>query len=134
MIGIVVHDLLKNAPAVTNEVADKIFPIIVPQNTQFPAITYEMLGNEPLKVLGNQKIADTVSVQINVFAYSYAKVSSIAQAVKGVLDFKNNFTNNGIHVCNIQPENEMDGAFDSELNLYHRVLKYEISINQPHNL
>jgi len=134
VIGKVIHNLLANDTAVAAEVAEKIFPVIVPQNETFPAITYETLGDEPMEVKGHQKIADTISVQINVFAANYSKVVTIVKAVKGVLDFKHDFINNDIHVCSITPETAMDGIYDKEENLYHKILKYEISVNQPYTL
>lgn len=134
MTGELILNLLMNETMVTDEVADRIFPIIVPQNQIFPAITYEMVGNETIQIKGFQKIADTVSVQINVFAKSYPKVSTIAQAIKTALDFKHSFTINDIDVCSIIPENELDGVYNETVNIFHRILKYEISINQPYTL
>lgn len=134
MIGKVIHTLLTADATVIGLVGDKVFPVIVPQNTAFPAVTYETTSSEPIEVIGWQKIADTVNVQINVFAERYTTAIDIKEAIKAVLDFKHQFASNGLDVCGITPRNDMDGTHNEELNLYHRILTYEISINQPYQL
>ena len=134
MIGTVIHSLLSADTTITDAVGDNIYPIIVPQNSPFPAITYQLIGSEPMEIKGFQKIADTASVQINVFADTYSKTVAIAKAVKDVLDYAHGFELNDINICSVTPEMELDGIYDDTLNLYSRILKYEISINQPYTL
>jgi len=132
MIGKVIHSLLKDDTTVSGLVGIKIHPLIVPQNAAFPAITYEIISTEYLEVKGLQKVADKVNIQVNIFSKVYG--ASIAQAVKAVLDYKHRFQSEGLDIDYIVPTGEHDGVFDQQLQIYHRVLTYEVSIHQPYTL
>jgi len=134
VIGKTIHSLLSADSAVTALVSNNIFPIITPQNTVFPSITYETIGTQPMEVIGWQKIADTIDVQINIFAPTYTQAIDIKEAIKTVLDYKNGFVSNGLSFCGITPINDMDGAYDYDLNVYHQILKYEFHLNNAYVL
>jgi len=134
MIGKVIHNLLSNNATVTSLVGSKIYPIIVPQNTLFPAITYERVGTDGMEVKGYQKIADKIFIQINVFSDSYENLTVISEAIKNTLNYQHGFTNQSIDVCYIIPTDESDGQFDFDLKLFHRILRFEISVNLPYTL
>lgn len=128
------HTLLSSDTGVMNLVGTNIFPIISPQGTVFPSVTYHTIGTEPMEVIGWQKIADTIHVQIDVFASTYSEVINIKEAIKSVLDYKQKFSSNGLSFCGITPIEDMDGLYDKELNLFHRILKYEFHLNHTYNL
>ncbi len=134
MIGKVIHSLLTNDSTVTTLVGANIFPIITPQGTAFPSVTYETVGTQSMEVLGWQKIADTIDIQLNIFAPTYTQAIDIKEAIKAVLDYKNGFVSEGLNFCGITPIDDLDGIYDEELNLFHRVLKYEFHLNNKYVL
>lgn len=134
MIGKVIHNLLSADSAVTALIGSNIFPIVTPQNTVFPSVTYETIGSLPMEVIGWQKIANTIDIQLNIFAPTYTQAIDIKEAIKAVLDYKNGFISEGLNFCGITPIDDLDGAYDEDLNLFHRILKYEFHLNNSYVL
>lgn len=129
MVEKVIIDLLENDEALTALIDKRVFAIKIPQNEPYPAISFERVTTDYLPVKGFEKLGDEIAIQINIFSEGYLNALEIAEAVKTIFDYKNTFENSGVAVCSIEPAGEMDGVYDEELKLYHRILKYDFSIS-----
>jgi hypothetical protein len=85
-IGKVIYNILSGSTEISNLVDDKIYPIVIPENTSLPTITYERrLLTETTK----DNNFYTVNFDINVYTDNYKDGIDIADKVDGVL---NSFT------------------------------------------
>lgn len=79
-IGKVVYTLLTGT-TITNYVGNKIFPIVCPQNTTLPYITYDRsFSNEKVSNISNS------TININVFSDDYKESIDITLAVDDIFN------------------------------------------------
>lgn len=107
----------------------KIFPVVIPQKTIYPAVAFgekscDLLRCKPT-VLGSIK-QTTHIVQVNTFAETYQEVIDINNLLVAALD---GFTGaiNDIRAVSIFFKDQKEG-FDTDLNLYVKITEYQIKI------
>lgn len=139
-VKIILRDLIINDAQAAALVGTKVYAVIIPQNVAFPAISIETVNTEPTEVKGFLNIADIVSVQINIFTTNasgvngYDKGVAIAKAIRTALDFEHGFTNSDTDIDEIRLVGEEDGPYNKEVEVYHRILRYEVDINNDYIL
>jgi hypothetical protein len=108
MIETIVYDKL-------NELNYPIYPIKLPQNASYPAITYIVVAdNGQQDITQNSVYARDVRVQVDVWAKSYKEVKTIkAQVWAKLVELK---ANNLMAV---------DG-FESDTELYREIIDFKI--------
>ncbi|MDO7888286.1 DUF3168 domain-containing protein [Hymenobacter cheonanensis] len=82
--GALLFSLLSQAPSVVALLGTRIFPILAPQTTPFPYLTYQVIsqnGNETMGCI----LEDDARVQLSIFAKTYAEVCTIAAATRAAL-------------------------------------------------
>lgn len=87
-IGKVVYTLLTGT-TITNYVGNKIFPIVCPQNTTLPYITYDRSFN-------NEKMSNISysTININIFSDDYKQSIDITLAVDDIINGYSGTINN----------------------------------------
>lgn len=105
--GRVFRSLLLEQKEIQNAVAQRIFPLALPQKTQYPAITY----NHQLKRSATKETSspDTGMVKIFIYSNSYEELTRIAEAAVQALDRKSHE-----NICNISFEGADFGATELE--------------------
>ncbi|MZQ50430.1 MAG: hypothetical protein GT598_15640 [Bacteroidales bacterium] len=97
-IGKVIYNLLTaTGTTIYTIVGKKVYPLIIPENTQLPCIVYERNGNYEYSRDG-QAIATTV-VDITVLSEDYSQTINIAEGVFNILNMYSG-ENSTIHVYN----------------------------------
>lgn len=77
---------LKSNTALTALVGtNKIFPLIVPQGTAFPCISYQRISGMPANTLSGHSGLEEIDLQIDVWAKTYAESKAIAKAVRAAM-------------------------------------------------
>lgn len=86
MIAIGLFDILKTIP----QVGDKVFPLVAPQRTAAPYITYQRISGLDTSTMDGTESLDMARFQIKVFAKTYEDSVDIAEAVKTAMEGKGN--------------------------------------------
>ena len=76
---------LKANTALTALVGTKIFPLIVPQGTALPCISYQRISGMPANTLSGHSGLEEIDLQIDVWAKTYAEAKTIAKAVRAAM-------------------------------------------------
>ena len=114
---------LSSKTEITNIVSDRIYPILLPQDSTYPALTY-------FKISGSVQHDVDIAYpwfQISSWAETYAEVKALAVVVKEVMQRYKGVMGggSGIKVPQIVFENELD-LYDSETGIYHIPADYKI--------
>ena len=101
---------LKALTAVQAIVGDKVFPIIAPQGTGYPAVVYQVMDNEPELTANGTTDTFTMRVRVSALALTgdgengYSNAWDLAAAVVGD--------------CSATPSG-LNGWADSYMNIWH---------------
>jgi len=85
MIGKVITSILTNDSAVTAIVSNRIYPILMEEDTKLPAISYTVstIDSEYSKTAWAN---DFVNFEVSMYAKSYSGVNTLASAVRSSLE------------------------------------------------
>jgi len=78
------YSTLKNDAGVSALVGTRIYPLLLPQNPTYPAITYQRISTRPVMTRTGNGL-DFVRMQIDCYADSYSGVKALAAAVEAAL-------------------------------------------------
>jgi hypothetical protein len=117
--------LLLADSAIAALVGDRIFPVVVRQDTALPALTYARLGSERTYVLAGAAHWTTVQIGVTAWAPEYAQARALADAVRQALDGYTGTT--GIEVASVQ-----DGAdeYESTLDVFGCTLNVTVQFSE----
>lgn len=91
----VIYYLLANNTTITNYIGTRIFPLVLPENSNFPLVVYERRTN-PDYTKDGAALKFTIAV-ITVISNDYSQSIDIATAINNVFDDYSG-TVNGINV------------------------------------
>lgn len=84
---------------VTGLVSSRVYPEIMPQNVQYPAISYQRISTTRTQFLTGVDDFTKVRIQVDCWDESYSGVKSLASAVKSALDGKTLLGAVTVHHC-----------------------------------
>ena len=124
MTGAAVRNILVSNAAITALIASRIYPLILPQGSPFPAVTYNIVSNNPLHCKNGAASQDEIRLSLNIWSRKYEEAEAIAEASRNALD---NYAgiSKGQTINKIQIINEVD-LYEEEPNVYHKVLDFKI--------
>ena len=109
---------------VSGEVGTRIYPVKLPQDPTYPAITYNRVSGVRLHDLDGTAGRATPRLSINSWAATYAGCQTLAAAVRASLDgFNGTLTT---IKCVISLENEID-LFEQDVSIYRILQDYFVS-------
>ena len=112
---IIIASLL-SAPAITALVGQRRALGMLPQNSAFPAVVYQLIDSVPTPSidLGANRLA-RARIQINPLAKTIGEVKAIHTAIRGALDHKHQIIVAGKTVvsCNLESFGPIDNDFES---------------------
>lgn len=107
---------LAGTPGVRALVADRVYPLVVPQDVAMPAVAYQKVNSERIGVHGTSGgpgfgVAGwaRTRVQVTCHAEEYADARALADAVRTGLDGFRGVMNDEVRVDGCRVENEVDG-------------------------
>jgi hypothetical protein len=86
------YSILTGSTELTPYVDDKIYPLVAPENTALPFITYEYQGQNEYSKIG--LVGSDISTDIFIFSDDLDQAKKIANAVNQVLNFYNGTVGN----------------------------------------
>lgn len=113
-------------------VANRVALELLPQNTQYPAIVFNVISDvpDPWVDYQNGPQLSKARVQFNPLAATAVAVISIAEALRLTLDFKHNVMVGDIKVMSSRLESRGAYSRDEATGLWTRPLDYRIEYYQ----
>ena len=81
-----VYSTLTGNSSVAAIVSTRVYPLILPQGCDLPAITYERISTEYISTLSGFAGMERVRMQIDVLAESYSAAKSLSASVITAMD------------------------------------------------
>ena len=122
-----IHDILKDDAAVAAVIGTRIYPLIIPQWTLFPCITYQRITDTPTNDKDGVSRLDVIKIDIDMWGDKYSTLKDLKTKVRTALD---NFdgTKTGFTI-NVIFEAEQD-LFEMEADSYHINQSYSIRLKR----
>lgn len=95
----------------------RIWPVLLPQNPVYPAVTYQVISAERTSAMGADTGLRQTRIQVSSWAPKYADVKAVKEQVRAALQ-RWRGTVLGVVVQDTFIENESD-FFDPEIPMYH---------------
>jgi hypothetical protein len=116
-LGTLVYDMLANDAGVAAIVGTRIYPVLLPQDTLYEAITYQRISSTPQN--GSTTLRET-RYQINCWALTYAEAQALASAVRARAEEYTD-TDQAPAIKMTQVVNELDD-YDSDAQVYRVIV------------
>jgi len=126
-IGKSLYAYLITVTAITDLVNQRIYPVILPQNSPMPAITYQQLVEIQTHTMGSDSGPGRDIYDIHCWADKYDDVQSLADAASTALKDKTGTM--GSHTLQRILQEDRADIYDSITETYHIVLEYTINYN-----
>jgi hypothetical protein len=82
---VVLRDTLINNDDVYALVGNKVFPLVIPQGTKLPCITFQRLRSYPANTLSGASGLEKVDLEIDVWGMEYGQTKDVAKAVRAAM-------------------------------------------------
>ena len=101
--------------AVTALTSTRLYPIFLPQNTTYPAQTYQRISTMPVNTISGYSYLENARIQIDSWATSYSAVKTLARETLKAMDSSTSYE--------AVLEMEMD-SYEPEVELYRVMQDY----------
>ena len=122
MIGSHIYSVLSGATAVTAIVSTRIYPVVIPQTKDLPAIVYSIGSADPSHTNSGARTLDKFQFQLICISRKYSDVDDLAAKCRTALHGYKTTT-----VQEIRYQTEMDD-FDVEVMAYLRIMTFNMRI------
>lgn len=99
---------LKNTTAITDLIVQRVFPVMAPDGTVLPYLTYQTISDNSINHATGATETNQCRIQVDLWAQTYAESKALATAVKTALK---NWTDSGgspvISSCHYQNGNDL---------------------------
>jgi hypothetical protein len=109
LLEISIYSHLLASTGVTAQTSTRIYPLMLPQNTEYPAQTYQRISTIPVNSLSGYLNYENARIQIDSWATGYSAVKTLARNTHKAMDVAIAFR--------ATLESEED-TLDPEMNLY----------------
>lgn len=104
-----IYSVLSGNTTVSAITSARIYPVVMPQNPTFPAITYQRVSADHITDLSGFSNLENAHILINIWATRYDTAKELAEDVHVAMD------NSTAFKCSLS--NDLDG-YDHETELY----------------
>jgi type III secretory pathway lipoprotein EscJ len=127
-----VYNILSNNAALTAVVSTRINPLRIPQESAFPAISYQLISVIPHPSKSGSSKSDFARVQINSFGLTYQSAVQVADLVRNAMQLTLPATFNSVFVQTCEFDSEMHLTDDNAAfaGVYHISQDYIINYNR----
>jgi Protein of unknown function (DUF3168) len=100
-------------------VADRIYPVRLPQNPVYPAITYQRVSGVREHTMGSDPGIAAPRFQVSVWGTSVQDTIDVSAQVQAALSRFSGVVS-GVTIQDIFLENELDVGYEATVQVYHR--------------
>lgn len=129
IVGKLIYSLLVNDATVTGYINTRIYPGFIPQDTQFPALTYAFDSQLPTKSKDGDAGLDTLDMSLVIYHENYTEAHELAEQCRTLLNYYAG-TSQGITVDKITFENQSDNSYVSEYEFTVLTQSYTIRLRR----
>ncbi|MCB0583216.1 MAG: DUF3168 domain-containing protein [Phaeodactylibacter sp.] len=127
--GKLVYSILANDATLTAIVNTRIYPGFVPQDTQFPAITYAFDSQFPTKSKDGDAGLDVLDMSLVIYHENYEQAQAAAERCRALLNYYSG-TAQGVTVDKITMENQADNSYVSQYEFVVLTQSYKIRLRR----
>ena len=113
-------NLLSNHAGVSGVVSGRIYPVKLPQDPTYPAVTYFRVSGLRHSVMGNDTGIVEKRVQISSWAESYAAVNGLAEQVRDAMQ-RTRGTFAGVEILDIFMEGDGPEIWEDAVGAYQAI-------------
>jgi type III secretory pathway lipoprotein EscJ len=127
-----VYNILSNNSALTAVVSSRINPLRIPQESAFPAISYQMISVIPHPSKSGASKSDFARIQINSFGTTYQSAVQVADLVRTAMQVTLPATFNAVLVQSCEYDSEVHMTEDNAdfAGVYHIAQDFIINYNR----
>lgn len=122
-----IYNILINNAAVFAITGNRIYPLVIPQGIEKPAITYQSISGSPSNDKSGTSRLDVIKTDIDMWGENHLILMDLKEKVRAALDGFDD-TNSG-YTLNIIFEDEKD-LFDDDSERFHIVQTYSIRLKR----
>jgi hypothetical protein len=78
----IVYNILSNNAALTALISTRLNPVRIPQETTFPAVSYQLVSEIPTPTKSGHSHTEFARVQINAYGTTLSSAQSVASAIR----------------------------------------------------
>ncbi|MEO9521714.1 MAG: DUF3168 domain-containing protein [Parasphingorhabdus sp.] len=130
MIAEAIYSRLSTDAGVTTLVGTRVFPMVAPENEDYPLITYQQIDAGPARDLGSATDHFRTIQQIDIYSRNKIEAQNVADAVRAALDHKINQTWGGKNIPSSRFDDQFDSGFEESTNLHRIIQQYRISYKE----
>lgn len=86
MIGKAIYTALTGNTALNAILANKVFPVVIPQSDQVPALCYWIGSKEPSNTNDGPSHLDKITLNIHIASMTYNELEDIAEKVRVIIE------------------------------------------------
>lgn len=120
-----IYTILTSDPDVSFLVSNRVYPSQQEQEVQYPSITYETLGNDSGQSFSGVSGLAARRIQMNCWSQDFDKLVELSEAARITLQAYRG-TVATVEIQNVMFENLVDMPFNEDLEVYHRVMEFQI--------
>lgn len=122
MIGSYIYTALSGNTGITNIVANRIYPVVIPQQTSTPALVYKITGSSPSHTNEGPSKLDRYDFEVVAVAETYERVEALAALIRTAL---HTYTSNNVQ--SIRYQNESDN-YEPETSQFLRIMNFSLRL------
>lgn len=85
-----VYNLLKNDASIASLVGTRIFPVIIPEQTTYPCISFQTISDRGITTLNNDlPTLNFKRIQINIWSETYGNCKVLEERIKTIVYTQN---------------------------------------------
>jgi len=127
--GKLIYNLLVNDAQLVSLINTRIYPGFVPQDTQFPALTYAFDSQLPTKSKDGDAGLDVLDMSLVVYHEDYSVAQAVADRCRALLNYYAG-TSQGVTVDGITFENQTDNSYVSQYEFVVLTQSYNIRLRR----
>ena len=112
------RNTLLGSTALTAIVGNKVFPMVMPQGTLLPAVSFQKISGVPANCLYGPTGLEEITVQIDAWAMSLSVVKNMAKAIRAVMP-----TTGVTWGARLTMDEDL---FDAEAKVYRICMSYDV--------
>jgi len=117
------YDLLSSDQALSQLVGARIYPVLIPEETTYPAITYQGVTGSVKPSVDGRAYSEK-SIQIDAWGNTYGDIKCVQAALHRILDGYVGTLSDGTRVLSSLRINEFD-AYESDARVYRSITEYQ---------
>lgn len=126
MIGATIKALLAAESTLTALVSTRIFPYVMNEDTDLPAVVYSIDSLEAVYTKGGW-VNDEISFSVASFSRSYTELQTVVTAVRTALELEHTGSGtqaiNHIYLTGLEEGHSIEGDF------FYNILTFKVTIN-----